>query len=85
MIQITGRANYMSASLALATDFVSNPELLGEPDMAVRSAMWFWRSRGLNELADAGDFERITRRINGGLNGQPERVALWESAKAVLA
>ena len=85
LIQITGRSNYMAASLALATDFVSSPELLAEPDMAVRSAMWFWRSRGLNELADAGDFERITRRINGGLNGQPERVALWEAAKAVLA
>ena len=85
LIQITGRSNYMAASLALATDFVINPELLGEPDMAVRSAMWFWQSHGLNEMADAGDFERITRRINGGLNGQPERVALWEAAKAVLA
>ncbi len=85
LIQITGRANYMAASLALATDFVSSPELLGEPDMAVRSAMWFWRSRGLNELADAGDFERITRRINGGLNGQTARVSLWEAAKKVLA
>ena len=41
--------------------------------------------RGLNELADAGKFEAITKRINGGLNGQAERVALWEAAKRVLA
>ncbi|MFO7066703.1 glycoside hydrolase family 19 protein, partial [Pseudomonas aeruginosa] len=27
----------------------------------------------------------ITRRINGGMNGQVERLALWEKAKAVLA
>ena len=85
LIQITGRANYAAASEALATDFVRSPEMLAEPDMAVRSAMWFWRSHGLNELADAGDFERITRKINGGLNGEDGRVALWESAKEALA
>ena len=85
LIQITGRANYQQVGDALATDLVGQPELLGEPDMATRSAMWFWQKHGLNELADAGDFERITRRINGGLNGQIERLALWEQAKDVLA
>jgi putative chitinase len=85
LIQITGRANYMAASLALATDFVNNPELLGEPDMAVRSAMWFWQSHELNELADTDAFGLITRKINGGLNGEQDRVVLWEAAKKVLA
>ncbi|MCV4164103.1 glycoside hydrolase family 19 protein, partial [Pseudomonas aeruginosa] len=32
-----------------------------------------------------GDFAAITRRINGGMNGQVERLALWERAKAVLS
>ncbi|HBO6909407.1 TPA: glycoside hydrolase family 19 protein, partial [Pseudomonas aeruginosa] len=27
----------------------------------------------------------ITRRINGGLNGQAERLALWQRARAVLS
>lgn len=85
LIQITGRANYAAASEALATDFVSNPELLGEPAMAVRSAMWFWQSHGLNTLADSGDFEHITRIINGGLNGEPERLALFYAAQGVLS
>ncbi len=85
LIQITGRANYQKASDALATDFIGAPELLAEPDYAVRSAMWFWQSHGLNELADSGDFERITRIINGGLNGEAERLALWGAAKEVLA
>lgn len=48
-------------------------------------AAWFWRSRGLNALADAGKFEQITKRINGGLNGYADRLRLWEKAKAVLA
>lgn len=85
LIQLTGRANYQAASDALATDFVGSPELLGDPEYAVRSAMWFWKSRGLNELADAGDFERITRRINGGLNGESERLALYAAAQEVLS
>ena len=85
LIQITGRANYQKVSDALATDFINNPEQLAEPDMAVRSAMWFWQNHGLNQLADAGDFERITKIINGGLNGYAERLALWDSAKEVLA
>jgi putative chitinase len=49
------------------------------------SAAWFWATKGLNTLADAGEFERITRRINGGLNGLADRLALWEKARAVLA
>lgn len=85
LIQLTGRANYKAASKALATDFINQPELLGEPDMAARSAMWFWEKHGLNELADTGEFERITKIINGGLTGYPERLALWAAARDALA
>lgn len=85
LIQLTGRENYRKASEALGVDLLENPELLGEPALACRSAGWFWRSHGCNELADSGNFERLTKRINGGLNGYPERLALWEKAKAVLA
>lgn len=85
LIQLTGRANYQLASNALATDFISDPDQLAQPEYAVRSAMWFWQSHGLNELADAGEFEHITRIINGGLNGEEERLALYDVAKAVLS
>ena len=85
LIQLTGRANYRKAGEALATDLEGNPELAAEPEMATRTAMWFWKEHGLNELADAGDFMRITRRINGGTNGYDQRVALWEQAKEALA
>nr|WP_175725179.1 glycoside hydrolase family 19 protein [Burkholderia ambifaria] len=84
LIQITGRANYKSAADALALPLVEQPELLELPSSAALSAAWFWNSRGLNDLADAGDFEAITRRINGGLNGQADRLVLWESAKSAL-
>ena len=85
LIQITGRANYMICGEALALDLINHPELLEKPQHACMSAAWFWASRGLNTLADAGQFDTITRRINGGQNGAADRQALYARALKVLA
>ena len=85
LIQVTGWVNYQACGSALGLDLLTKPELLEQPVYAALSAAWFWSNNGLNELADAGQFEAITRRINGGLNGQPERLKLWAKASAVLA
>lgn len=92
LIQVTGRANHAAARDRLrerfgarVPDFEEEPERLEEPEWAALSAGDFWARHGLNELADAGDFMRITRRINGGTNGYAERLALYEAGKAVLA
>lgn len=95
LIQVTGRANHREQRplLILAgyddvPDFEAHPEALCEPRWAAASAAAYWHKRDLNALADTGrpeDFERITRRINGGLNGQADRLARWERAKAALA
>ena len=85
LIQITGRANYVECGEALGLDLVNHPELLEKPQHACMSAAWFWSSRGLNTLADAGKFDTITRRINGGLNGAADRRALYAQALKVLA
>lgn len=87
LIQITGAANYLRCSLVLFGDrrLLTEPELLEQPEHAAQSAGWFWWNAGLNEMADRGDFEDITRRINGGLTGLAERRVLWERAKAVLS
>ena len=84
LIQITGRNNYHECGKALGVDLITNPELLETNDLACRSAAWFWASRGLNGLSDRGDFERITKRINGGLNGYQERLAYHARAKTAL-
>ena len=85
LIQITGRANYAACGEALALDLINQPELLEQPKNACLSAAWFWATNGLDTLADAGDFEKITRRINGGLNGQADRQGLYDKALKVLA
>jgi putative chitinase len=86
LIQITGRSNYRQCSLALFGDerLLQQPELLEQPEWAAESAAWFWQQNGLNELADRDQFNSITRRINGGLNGLQDRLQLWARARAVL-
>jgi putative chitinase len=60
-------------------------KLLEEPVNACRSAACFWKAHGLNELAEAGGFVTITKRINGGTNGFEDRVALYDNGQEVFA
>jgi len=83
-IQLTGRANYGKASEALGVDLVAHPELASRPDIGFRIAGWFWKTHGLNELADKGEFSEITHRINGGYNGAESRNAYYRTAQRVL-
>ena len=85
LIQITGRTNYMACGDGLGLDLIKPPELLEEPQHGCMSAAWFWATRDLNTLADAGQFDKITRRINGGQNGAADRQALYARALKVLA
>ncbi|NNB12054.1 glycoside hydrolase family 19 protein [Pseudomonas fragi] len=84
LIQITGRANYMACGEGLGLDLIKQPELLEKPQHACMSAAWFWATKGLSTLADAGQFDKITQRINGGQNGAADRQALYARALKVL-
>ena len=92
ILQITGRSNYASTGIALGLDLLADPDLLERPLAAARSAGLYWRTRGLNELADVSghsvdddeDFQTITRLINGGLAGLEDRIRYWKAAKKVL-
>lgn len=84
LIQVTGRANYIACGKALGIDLIKEPMRLANPDLACRSAGWFWNLRKLNPDADKDDVETITRVINGGLNGFNDRQSLLTSAKQVL-
>jgi putative chitinase len=84
LIQVTGRANYEACGKALGLPLLDFPEMLELPTYAAKSAAWFWKSRGLNELADNGSFKEITKKINGGYNGWTDRQKFYERAKAVV-
>ncbi|MYZ53686.1 glycoside hydrolase family 19 protein [Malikia spinosa] len=84
-IQLTGKANYRAFSLASGVDVVANPDRLLEPKHAAESAAWFWQSNGCNELADAGDYVRISKRVTGGTHALSERIALTTTALAHIS
>ena len=84
-IQITGRFNYKKYGDLLATDLVGQPALAAQPEIAFATAGLFWKTNGLNERADGEQFVTITKRINGGTNGLPDREKYYARAKDVLA
>jgi len=84
LIQLTGRDNYKNCGDALGLALITNPELLAMPRGAALSAGWFWNKHGLNELADAKDFETMTKRINGGTLGLDDRIAKINKALEIL-
>jgi putative chitinase len=83
-LQITGRRNYQLASIGIDLDLIAHPELLEQPADAALASAWWWSNHYLNGYADVGQFERITRVINGGTNGLSDRLSLYASAKHAL-
>lgn len=83
-IQLTGRANYHAAGLALGIDLENFPDLASSPYVGMRVAVWFWVSNALPALADLLNFEAVTRVINGGTNGLVRREFYYHRALEVL-
>ena len=84
LIQLTGKENYGNCGSGIGVDLLGNPTLLIEPKYAALSAGWFWNKKGLNSLADSGDFETMTKRINGGLIGLEDRKAKIAKTLSIL-
>lgn len=84
LIQITGKANYAALVKQLGADVVADPDLLLGYRFAAMSAAAWWKNHGLNELADSDDVTRITRIINGGINGLDDRKSRLIKAKGFL-
>lgn len=82
-IQLTGRANYRWAGKLLHLPLEARPELAAQHAIGWRIAALYWKSHGLNQLADQGQFVTITRRINGGTNGLADRLRYRQLVGAV--
>lgn len=82
LIQCTGRENYMLVESITGLPVVDEPDLLAQPLPALQCAIAWWE----RAIPDAilGDIERVTRRVNGGVNGLEHRVALTERAGEAL-
>ena len=84
LIQITGKRNYLLCGLALDLPLLEQPTLLAQLPHSCRSAGWFWQNNNLNALCDLNLFEKLTKRINGGLNGYADRYKIYQRAFNVI-
>ena len=84
-LQCTGHSTYFHASKALGVDFVMQPDLVATPKYAALTAGWFWETHKLNAPADALDFAKVTKIINGGLIGLADREKHVREALSVLS
>lgn len=82
--QTTGRANYADVQAVTGLNVIDDPDQLADPDRGLRAGCVFWQAKGCNAIADRDDIEALTKRVNGGLNGLPDRKAALARAKSIL-
>src|SRR5580658_463737 len=84
LIQLTGRANYESASKALGEPYAADPALVEKFPAAAIVSGWFWSTHDINKHADRDDVRAVTKVVNGGLNGLDSRMVALKNAKTVI-
>lgn len=90
LIQVTLKNNYKLRGKRLVQNelyFVDSPDLLLQPEWAVRTACDYWDDNHLNVLADendVADFKALTKKINRALRGLDDRLSIWNKAKEVF-
>jgi putative chitinase len=83
-IQLTGKDNYTRFAAAIGKTIEETIAHLETLEGAIESACWFWKTNGLNAIADKDDIVAMTKKINGGTIGLEDRKAHYEKAKQVL-
>ena len=87
-IQLTGKDNYTSFTKSIGEDCVNNPDLVASK-YALASAAWFFNKNGLHKMADGGANDAtvtsITKRVNGGTIGLPDRIKHFNEYYKLLA
>jgi len=87
-IQLTGKDNYVAFGKSINEDMTVNPEKVST-HYALLSAAWFFNKNGLHKMADGGASDavvtQITKRVNGGTIGLPDRIKHFKEYHNLLA
>ena len=87
-IQLTGKDNYTAFGKSINEDICANPQVVADK-YALLSAAWFFNKNGLHKMADEGATDavvtKITKRVNGGTIGLPDRIKHFKEYHALLA
>jgi predicted chitinase len=85
LIGLTFHDNFEACGADLHLDLAGEPDRVRtDPALAALVSAWYWSTRGLNVLADAGNFLGITKRINPAMLGSSHRNVLYGAAKQAL-
>lgn len=82
-LQTTGRDAYRRMGDRIGVDLEAHPELIVDPAHAFIPALEEWNDGHLNAEADANRIRRITKVINGGFNGLPQRKTLFKKVWSI--
>jgi len=84
-IQLTGKQNYEAFSKSIGEDCIANPDLVATK-YPLASAAWFF-TRCLPKCTDASDaaVTAVTKCVNGGTIGLPDRLKHFKEYHALLA
>jgi len=80
-IQLTGRNNYRAAARDLGLPLEEKPELVENPGIAAKTAVWYWTKHVSNQISNWDDVRAITRIVNGGSIGLQDRMARYAAFK----
>lgn len=83
-VQLTGRDNYRRAGRALGLPLEQKPHLLENPSVGFKASLWYWNTRVKSKTNNFEDIERVTKLINGGLNGLEDRKRKFEKYLSLL-
>ena len=87
-IQLTGKDNYTAFGKSIGEDVCANPQVVAEK-YALLSAAWFFNKNKLHTMADGGATDAvvtsITKRVNGGTIGLPDRIKHFKEYYHLLA
>ena len=84
LIQLTGKYNYQKFADAVGMDLEQVTRYLETKQGAAEAACLFWKNNKLNSYADVGDIRGMTKVINGGYIGLPEREENYRKALNIL-
>lgn len=82
--QLTGRRNVEGFAKDFGITAEEASDWLETKEGALASALWFWDTNNLNEVADTGDVVKLTKRINGGDIGLADRQSRYNVAMQAL-
>jgi hypothetical protein len=68
-VQITGRWDYKHFGAELGVDLEADPQRALDPAIGAGILALFFRERRIPAAAAAGNWEKVRRLVNGGLNG----------------